>query len=172
MALIVETGAGIADADALVDVAFVDDYAARFGKTGWAELDLPTKEIRIRVASQFIHSKFPFPGRPLYSYQSFFFPAYEFRVRGHLVEGVPVQVKNATAELAIMAGTVDLYDSLVARNYIYRRVDVGGVEKEERWSNDSGPVSKPFAIVEMILAPLMEGSLGEGVRSVRLMPGL
>lgn len=170
MPLVVENGTGVQNADALVDVAFVDDYAARYGKDGiWATLGLPAKEIHIRRASQFADTKFPYPGSSLYGHQTFHFPAQGYYLRGFPVVGIPNQVKNAVAELALLSASgVNLVEDVIARNYTYRRVKAEGFEKEERF--EDGNYNRVFGVVEMILAPLLANSFGSGVKSVRLIP--
>jgi hypothetical protein len=173
MPLTIEDGSGVANADALVNVAFVDDYASRYGKDAiWATLTISVKEVHIRRASQFADNKFPYPGTSTYALQPFHFPALGYEVRGFVVTGIPVQVKNAVAELAIISASgINLVDDVVARNYTYRRVKAEGFEKEERYA-DGGSPDKIFGTVEMILSPLLSNSFGRGVKTVRLVPGV
>ncbi len=168
MALIVEDGSGVIDAEALVSVAFVDDYAIRYGKAGWSALSVDQKEINIRVATQFAVSKFPWNTRPLYAYQSYPFPAYQFDYRGSWVEGIPIQVRQAVAELAILNQSQSLTEGRVARDYIYKRTNIGGVEKELRWASPGHDSGSLFDTVELILAPLL-GSIDGGLTQGRML---
>lgn len=171
MPLILEDGSGVLNADALIGVAFVDDYAARYGKDAvWSTLTDPVKEIHIRRASQFVDTKFPYPGSPQFQNQTFHFPATGYYLRGYVAVGIPNQVKNATAELAILSASgINLIEDIVARNYTYRRVKAEGFEKEERY--EDGSHHQVFGAVEMILSPLLTNSFGSGVKTVRLIPG-
>jgi len=167
MALILEDGTGVTDADAYVPISDVDTYAANYGKTGWDALNSADKEIHIRRATKFIDNKYPFPGTPLKSTQGLFFPVQKLTIRGHAVTGIPRSLKDATCELAIIsANGTDLVESVAARAYTYRKVKVGDVEKVERF--DSVNNQNIFHSVELLLAPLLGVSVGEGVSFIKL----
>ena len=51
MALIVEDGTGKLDAESYADVAFADDYHAKFGNAAWAAKTTGEKEIALRQAT-------------------------------------------------------------------------------------------------------------------------
>jgi hypothetical protein len=166
MTLSVEDGTGIADADAYVSIEEVDVYADSFGKVNWADLPLNQKEIHVRRATQFIDNKFPFGGRSKTAEQALSFPKEFISIRGHTVEGIPRQLRDAVCELATISVTTDLVDSVAARAYTYRKVVVGDVEKTERYGTSDD--SKIFHSVEMLLTPLLSAQIGRGVRLHRL----
>jgi hypothetical protein len=59
MALTVEDGSGLSNADAYVSEADADTYhAAHSGSTDWSGADSSTKEQAIRLATQFLDAKF------------------------------------------------------------------------------------------------------------------
>jgi hypothetical protein len=165
--LTVEDGTGVAGADAYVDIDDVAAYADSYGKVAWDTLTTDAqREMHIRRATQFIDNKYPFPGTPLKSTQGLFFPVEELFVRGHEVEGIPRQLKDAVCELATISVTTDLQDSAAARTYTYRKVKVGDLEKVERFETDQR--QNIFYSVEMLLTPLLGAQLGPGVRVLSL----
>lgn len=169
MALTVEDGTGLADANAYVDVAFVDAYAQDYGKTAWSNtLSAPQKEVHIRKATQFVDNVYLNDFKPSRKEQRLAFPAVEASIRGYKVEGIPVQLKEAVAELAIISVNTDLIEAQEERLVLQRTVKAGDVSKSETFAS---PVYKKiFHPVEMILRPLLAGVqiLGQGVTVVKL----
>lgn len=168
MALTVEDGTGIEGADAYVDTIDVDTYAAAYGKTGWDVLSSTLKETHIRRSTQFIDNKYPFVGTPLKAEQGLLFPMQSLVVRGWPVTGLPRQLLDAVCELAIISVTTDLVDSVAARAYTYRKVEVGDVKKTERYEEGTDD-QKIFYSVELLLTPLLSSMLGNDVRTHKLM---
>lgn len=164
MALIVEDGNGLANADSYVDLAYIDAYAAAYGKTRWNTLSGdPEKEIKARLATQFADNVYLNDFNPLKVNQRLAIPATNLYIRGNLKSGVPVQLKDAVAELAIIAVDTDLVEVQASRNPVQRTVKVGDVSKSETFSNDG--YRKIFHPVEMILRPILGSSnkIGEGL---------
>ena len=58
MALIIETGAGLPDADSYASVAEADRQLAALGVTDWAPLDEADKEIALRNAPRFMRTNY------------------------------------------------------------------------------------------------------------------
>lgn len=163
MALIVEDGSGLPDADSYVEVSYIDTYAAAYGKTGWAALTEPDKEIKARQATQFADNMYLNEFNPLKTDQRLAVPATNMKIRGNPVTGVPVQLKDAIAELAVIAITTSLVDVQTARNAVQRTVKVGDVSKSETFANDG--YRKVFHPVEMLLRPILGNTtkIGDGV---------
>lgn len=155
MALVVEDGTGIASADAYVSVAFVNEYASKFGKVGWDELDLAVQEVHIRRATQFADNVYLNDYPPLKEDQRLSIPSSSLYVRGTKISNVPIQVKEAVAELAIISVTNDLASIQTDRQPIQRTVKVGDVSKSETFSSEF--YKKIFHSVEMMLRPLDQG---------------
>jgi hypothetical protein len=155
MALVVEDGTGIANADAYVAVDFVNEYASKFGKSGWNELELDTQEVHIRRATQFADNVYLNDYPPLKTDQRLAIPSSSLYVRGTKISNVPIQVKEAVAELAIISVTNDLIAIQTDRQPTQRTVKVGDVSKSETFSNEF--YKKIFHSVEMMLRPLDQG---------------
>ncbi|UZT28682.1 structural phage protein [Vibrio phage 033B] len=103
MTLIVEDGTGLEDANAYVDVAYVEAYATKHGLTfsGTPE----EQEAAILVATEYQDTRWgnSLRGRPLRSVQALEFPRLYLNDRyGREIEGVPAGAKDACAEYAII----------------------------------------------------------------------
>lgn len=62
MALIVENGEGLADAEAYASVAFADAYHLAMGNTAWADLGTTAKEQALRRGTQYLDTNYTFTG--------------------------------------------------------------------------------------------------------------
>ncbi|MEN9060009.1 DnaT-like ssDNA-binding protein [Ponticoccus litoralis] len=104
MALTVETGAGLPDADALVSLAYVDAHHEAQGNAGWAGEDA-AKEAAIRRASRYLSNSYRWQGYKLRARaQSLAWPrsgVVDDEGNGIPSEEVPDEVKQACAEIAL-----------------------------------------------------------------------
>ncbi len=104
MALTPEDGTGLANADALVDLATVDAYHTALGSAAWTGTDA-IKEEAIRRASNFLNTSFSWKGYPINGRtQAMSWPRHDVVDRnGYSVasDEVPIEIKNATAEVAL-----------------------------------------------------------------------
>lgn len=109
MALTVETGAGLANADALISVADAATYLTAVGDTTWVSASTAAKEAALRRATQYLDTQYTWRGVQLTSTQALEWPrsidigdgrAYTWPVR---------QIREACAELAVRALAGDLY---------------------------------------------------------------
>ena len=114
MALVVEDGTGLPNANAMASVASVDAYCAARGNTAWAALDLPTKEQRIVVATSALGDAktYPFVGTKKTYEQRQPWPRIDAveNYGGPAIPDniVPWRVEEAVAILAVEAGTTIL----------------------------------------------------------------
>lgn len=97
MALIVEDGTGLPDAEAYISVADADAYHAARGNAAWAALTTPAKEAALRLATDYMEAEYGprWLGNRLTAEQALSWP--------RDVEGVPEAVRRANAELAVRA---------------------------------------------------------------------
>jgi hypothetical protein len=164
MALIVEDGTGLANAESFISVAAADTYHANRGNTVWAGADA-VKEAALRRATDFMQQTFrtrwksfrvtstqaldwprawvELPDAP-YGYGSF--AAY---VPNNVV---PTEVKNACAELALAALSENLNPAL---DRTTSKETVGPISVEY---DESSPEYKRYRNVDMLLAPYLTGS--------------
>ena len=109
MTFIVEDGTGKLDANALVDVSFVDRYADDMGVTVWGEnaallppdLLLIRKQRAIVVGSRWLSSAYVWRGTPMNGDQALEWPRTMSQISREYI--IPARVKQAVAEAAIRA---------------------------------------------------------------------
>lgn len=123
MPLIVETGAGVANADSLTSVAFADDFHAKRGNVAWGPLDLEVKEQLLRKATDYAVNVYAphLAGRTLFVNQTLPFPRFPWGAV------VPTIIQQAIAELALIARTTPLMPNITRGK---KRVKVGNLEVE------------------------------------------
>lgn len=105
MTLTVEDGTGLENADAFVDVDYVDAYHAALGNTAWSSGTTDTKEQAIRRATLYLSESYNWKGYPVrFRQQALAWPRtyvedrYGFGIDSDVV---PTEVKKATAEVAL-----------------------------------------------------------------------
>jgi hypothetical protein len=163
MSLVVETGAGLANAESYISVADADARHTAFGNTAWTGTDA-AKEGALRRATAYMMGAYRdrWQGVRLTSTQALDWPRAWVVVDGYSVapDVVPAEVANACADLALKALSADLNADL-ERAIV--REKTGPLETE--WSPHS-PQRKRYPAVEMALAPYLTGS-GAMARLVR-----
>lgn len=132
MALIVEDGSGLMDANAYVSVEYADEYFLARGMTTWAVLELAAKEAAIINATDYIDQRWPcFKGELVNEFQGLMFPR-------TLWEGVPANVKRACCEYAINATERPLWFIPVVDESGYavaeRKEKVGPIEEQVKFA--------------------------------------
>lgn len=133
MALVVEDGAGKADAESYASVAYADAYHAARGNTAWAALTTSAKEIALRNGTGYIDANYTFKGQKNTQEQALQWPRYGAYIDNFLwpSDELPPDLLKATCEMALRAsaGAVDpdLSSSVVT-------------------SQTVGPISRTFAV--------------------------
>ncbi|BBH12906.1 DnaT-like ssDNA-binding protein [Chromobacterium haemolyticum] len=112
MALIVEDGSGLANAESLVSLDEADDYHLEHGNGAWGGMSIAMKERHLRYAALYLSSMWQFAGKPIKVQQGLAFP--------RTPAGLPARVKTAQMELALVD---DLAESLarVERGMVTRK---------------------------------------------------
>lgn len=112
MALIVEDGTGLADAEAYIAVADADTYFAARGNATWAALTTEQKEQALRKGADYMGATYGlrWKGERTVETQALDWPRECVYAFGVLVDSdeVPVAVQRANAELAVRASAADL----------------------------------------------------------------
>lgn len=110
MALIVETGTGLANAESYVSVAAANAYHAKRANTAWDALEPEIKEMALRRATEYIEIMFHgrWKGLPSTSTQALHWPrAWVYPDPAVLAalpsDKIPAMLANACAELATRA---------------------------------------------------------------------
>lgn len=109
MALIVEDGTGKSDAESYCTTSFVDTYCSNRGLTAWAALTTSAKESALRLATDYIQSKYYYrwDGLRINDTQALDFPR-DYVFKANSLNGtiywanniVPTDVQTACALLA------------------------------------------------------------------------
>ena len=110
MALIVETGAGLIDAESYCTVAFADGYHADRGNDSWDAVD--NKEAALRKAADYIQQTYrsSWLGFRVRQTQAMDWPRYQVQrdksgvyplIAYYSADSVPLEIQKAQAELAL-----------------------------------------------------------------------
>lgn len=142
MALVLEDGTGLTNAESYVDVDYVDAYFLKRGITEWA--GLTNREQLIIRAMDYIENNYTYQGTKLLSTQSLQFPRL---INGETV--YPIALKNAVCELALKANSGDL---LQDTGKITIREKVGALEVEYDSNQDD---LTSYNYVNKLLAPYL-----------------
>lgn len=142
MALVVEDGTGLTNAESYIDVAFADAYFLKRGNTEW-DLII-NKESRIVLAMDYIENNYTYQGTKLVSTQALQFPRL---INGETV--YPIALKNAVCELALKSNEDDL---LADTDKTTIREKVGTLEVEYDPNQDN---IKSYNYVNKLLAPYL-----------------
>lgn len=154
MALVVEDGTGLSNAESFISVADANARHTAFGNTAWTGAD-SVKEAALRKATAYMEQAYrsEWRGTKLLRDQALSWPRYGAVVDGWTVEStlVPTEVANACADLALRALADDLNEDLT-RAVI--REKVGPLETEY---SAFSPQSVRYRAIDMALAPYLRG---------------
>ena len=164
MTIIIETGAGLPDAESYASVAAADARCASLGLTAWAALAEPAKEVALRKATIHLGSyRTRWAGRRATQAQALDWPRYNVVVDDFQVLStvVPGEIVNACIDLAARAGAgEDLAPDL--KRTVKEKV-IGPIKTVYA---DGAPEHVRFRAVDLLLAPYLCGS-GTSGRLVR-----
>ena len=161
MAIVVENGTGLTNADSYVSIADADIYlAVHHSSSTWDALDTPAKEIALKKATRYLDHIYGdrWVGKRLKQEMSLDWPRYHaYDEDGWLLDtdAVPQRIKDATAELALRSYSNELISDLTTPGTIKReRSKVGPLEEEIEYAGGRGQQRK-YVEVECILKPLL-----------------
>jgi len=175
MALITESGSGLADAESYCSVAFATTHHAARGNAAWAALASDTvREQLLRRATDYMVQvyRLRWAGYRLLTTQALDWPRYWVPVPdavsgytglggpSYPVDVVPPEVARACADLALKAATADLAPDL---SQAVKSKSVGPVKIEYQ---DYSQATKTYRAIDNLLAPFLTGQ-----GSIRLMRG-
>lgn len=154
MTLVVETGAGLANAESYISIADADARHTALGNTAWTGTDA-VKESALRKGAEYLEQRYSsrWRGTRLLRDQALSWPRYGAIVHGWDVDSnvVPAAVANANADLALKALSETLNADL-ERGIV--REKVGPLETEyDAFSSQA----KRFVAVDGMLAPYLQG---------------
>ena len=167
MALVVEDGTGLEDANTYVSLSECTNYHTDRSNSGWIGEDA-VKEAALIRATQYLDSHYRrrFLGYRGAEAQALEWPRYDVEDdNGYWLDGeIPRDLKYATCELALRALNGELLDDQ-DRGGAVRRVKVGEIETEY---SESAPAGTIYRFVDEILGRLLSGGSGGGVRIARV----
>lgn len=161
MALIVEDGTGLTDAESYLSVADATTYHTKMGSAAaWAAVGVTSvQEAMLRRATNYLRSRYyaTWAGMPVAPFQRLDWPRWGVPTRdgGNSLpsNSVPEDIKAACAELALKAATADLMPD---SSQTVKREKVGPLEVEY---NEYSPSSPAYTSIDAMLAPfLLPGS--------------
>lgn len=164
MAIVVEDGTGLADANSYISTDYLIAYAIDTGQTdALSGGDPAAAAIR---ATTWIEGNFrsQFPGTPVNGRdQALHFPAEDgIDANGYDIpsDEVPVEVQKATAEAALreLASAGSLSPDQAVGSSVVKREKVGSLEVEYAVADGGIPAAPWFPTIAGILAPLIGGT--------------
>lgn len=166
MALIVEDGTGLADAESYISVADADTYFAARGNAAWAALATEAKEQALRAGSDYMLAVYGprWKGSRMTATQALDWPRSGVVANGFEVDDdvVPLPVARANAELAVRASAGPLLG------------DQGAAVKQEvvgpisvTYQDGARQVTRYAAVDGMLGAYLRDGGGGGQIPVVR-----
>lgn len=157
MAITVEDGTGLSNADSYLSVANADTYHTNFGNSAWTGTTA-VKEAALRKATQYLDSTYMWKGDISSTTQSLNFPRINIEdSQGRILDDtIPIKLKDATAELALAALSSDLVGITTNSNYVtYEKVG----DLEVKYASGS-PTGREYNKVNAILADLYDSIIG------------
>lgn len=172
MALIVENGTGLIDANSYITVAYADTYHSNRGNAAWATLTTTVKEQLLIKSTDYIEQvyRLRWLGYRHTAEQALSYPRDEVPRRDFTFlnqfsfypnDEVPTEVKNACAELALKANAEALAPD-IAR--IARREKVSVLEVEY---DANSPAYVIYRAIDNLVAPFLSSLTGNVKRVVR-----
>jgi len=157
MALVVENGTGLSNANSYVSIAEADAYFVDTDPT-WGLLTDPSKTTHLIKATRFIDGRYRtrFAGVRLRGRtQVLEWPRSGVQdIQGYPLQGVPIEIKNATCESALRDIIGDLIPD-VDRGGMERAVTVGPIKIEYE---PGAPGSKTYEVIDNMLSGIMNVS--------------
>lgn len=164
MALVVETGQGVAGANTFADIAYADAYFSASGETGWTG-ESAAKEAALVRAGRYLNGLRWIGDKVDRVYQAMCWPRYDVPLPGASGGGsyancwpsneIPEAVKQAQCEAALryLAGTDMLPDLERGGQVVMERVDVITTQYAS-----GAPAGTRFLAVEALLRPFLKSS--------------
>jgi len=157
MAITVEDGTGLSNADSYLSVAAADTYHTNFGNATWTGTTA-AKESALRKATQYLDSSYVWNGDISSLTQALGFPRINIEdFEGRVLDNtVPKNLKDATAELALLSLSGDLNVTTSRSNYVTKE-KVGDLEIAY---SSSAPSGREYNLVNTLLSSLYSSKIG------------
>lgn len=174
MTLITEDGTGKVDAESYATVAEADTRLAAFGNTAWAAYSTSAKEIRLRIATDYMVNTYRslWKGYRTNATQALDWPrtyvdkpdalgGYSSFPNYYDDDEIPTEIKSACIDLAARADDADTLAPDIER--VERKVKVGPIEVEYEPNSAAATI---YRAIETKLRPFLSGG-GMMTRLVR-----
>lgn len=157
MSIVVEDGTGLSNSESYLSVSNADTYHSNRSNSAWTGSDA-SKESALRKATDYLDATYNWKGSIFSTTQSLNWPRVGVIDRNgrDLDYSVPKAIKDATAELALVALSEDLLPNTSNDDYV-KREKVEGLEIEYK---DGSPTGKEYLFVSRILAGLFTSKNG------------
>jgi hypothetical protein len=166
MAFVVETGAGLSNANSYASVSAADSYVSDRGITGWASLTQTVKEQSLVKATDYLEATYrgAWKGNRVSETQSLSWPRYNVIVDGFNFPAnvVPTQVVNACIEMAIRASLGETLLADQGQRVKREKIDVIEVEYQDY----SDPTQR-YPLVNRMVMPYLISASESGFAVVR-----
>lgn len=164
MALIVEDGTGIANAESYVSLEDADVYHSRRGNTAWTTAPESAREAALLQATAYIDAAYTFAGGARTMTQALRWPRTWF-------VGLPPNLRVATMELALRALAGPLLPDVSARTTTGQLIEqqVGPIREKYAAGSVTTTSGPRYPMIDALLAPLLGGLPGRNAaRLVRV----
>jgi len=152
MALTVEDGTGKVDSDSYGSVDGASDYAEAYGRNEWEALLPAKREVRLRLATQYIETMYEARGAKLREEQALSFPTRE--------KGLPVGVVRATYELATYPGLPTLLPEDMISQIESESKELSGLKKSVKYRTATAPLRRRYYVADGLLKPFVRSIAG------------
>jgi len=162
MALIVEDGTGMIDADSYMSLVEAADYHTKYTiGTEWASATDANRERALRQASRYIDDVYGarFRGTKVRRDQSLEWPRFSAVDRdGWVISSstVPPAAKYATAELARRALTTELRSDVLSGSIIETSIKAGPITDMIKYDDGGQDQQLTYTVVDDLLSKLLE----------------
>lgn len=168
MALVTETGAGLANADAFITLAFADAYHTAKGNTTWTGTDA-LKENAIRRATTYLSNSYTWKGlRSHGRSQALMWPRagiWDQEGYGIPSDQIPIEIQNATAEIALreLVTPGAMNPDFVASDLV-KKETIGPMSVEYALASVSADAQRPvLLIVRDMVSQFLEAGAGNSI---------
>jgi len=178
MALVLEDGSGVADADTWISDEETTEYWSARNLTDWVDAEAVDREAAIRMAADYMMIIYRWPGQPATLQQRLPWPRVGVPSGAGVFpsNAIPSQVISAQMVLAVEALRTNLLakPAPAERALIEETKSAKGFSKTQKWSTPSvddlsGLIR--FPVADQILAGITKRGLGSGFGTAKLVKG-
>ena len=175
MALTVEDGTGLADADAFISLAYANTFHRERHNTDWLGGDVADQEAAIRNVTLYMSESLPWEGVPTHERrQALAFPReglYDKHDLSIKIDEIPRELEQACALLSLyeLQNPGTFTTATFDRGRILTRKKIGPIEKQWSVINQTPAAARPTVIMAMDLISQFFG--GPAARQSSLVGG-